>query len=74
MGIQPVAPSAYYTTIPNNAEQLGSKSRLHNHGGRESFATLYLENGGSLEVLQEYLCHSFTETTMKYVHVCLGCP
>jgi site-specific recombinase XerD len=50
-------------------EELGIKSKLHNHVGRESFATLYLENGGSLEVLKEYLCHSFIETTMKYVHI-----
>jgi site-specific recombinase XerD len=42
---------------------------VHNHVGRESLATLYLENGGSLEVLKEYLAHSFIETTMKYVHV-----
>jgi len=50
-------------------QELGIRSRLHNHVGRESFATLYLENGGSLEVLREYLAHSFIETTMKYVHV-----
>ena len=50
-------------------QELGIKSKLHNHVGRESFATLYLENGGSLEVLKEYLAHSFIETTMKYVHV-----
>jgi site-specific recombinase XerD len=50
-------------------QELGIRSKLHNHVGRESFATLYLENGGSLEVLKEYLAHSFIETTMKYVHV-----
>jgi site-specific recombinase XerD len=50
-------------------QELGIRSKLHNHVGRESFATLYLENGGSLEVLKEYLAHSYIETTMKYVHV-----
>ena len=50
-------------------QELGVRSRLHNHVGRESFATLYLENGGSLEVLREYLGHAFIKTTMKYVHV-----
>lgn len=50
-------------------QELGVKSRLHNHVGHESFATLYLENGGSLEMLKDYLTHSFVETTMKYVHV-----
>jgi site-specific recombinase XerD len=50
-------------------QELGIRSNLHNHVGRESFATLYLENGGSLEVLREYLGHSFIDTTMKYVHV-----
>jgi site-specific recombinase XerD len=50
-------------------QELGIRSRPHNHVGRESFATLYLENGGSLEVLKEYLAHSFMETTMKFVYV-----
>jgi site-specific recombinase XerC len=50
-------------------QDLGIRSKLHNHVGRESFATLYLENGGSLEVLREYMGHAYIETTMKYVHV-----
>ena len=47
-------------------QELGIKSKLHNHVGRESLTTLYLENGGNLEVLEEYLAHSFIETTMKW--------
>lgn len=43
--------------------------RLHHHMARETFATLYLEFGGRLEVLKEYLAHSDIKTTMKYVHI-----
>lgn len=43
--------------------------RLTNHIGRHSFATLFLELGGSVEVLQKLLGHTKISTTMKYVHV-----
>lgn len=43
--------------------------KLTNHVGRHSFATLFLELGGNVEVLQKLLGHSKISTTMKYVHV-----
>jgi integrase/recombinase XerD len=43
--------------------------RLTNHTGRHSFATLFLELGGSVEVLQKLMGHSKITTTMKYVHI-----
>lgn len=43
--------------------------KLTNHVGRHSFATLFLELGGSVEVLQKILGHSKISTTMRYVHV-----
>jgi site-specific recombinase XerD len=43
--------------------------RLTNHIGRHSFATLFLELGGSVEVLQKLMGHSKIATTMKYVHI-----
>lgn len=47
----------------------GLNIRLHHHMARETFATLYLEFGGRLEVLKEYLAHGDIKTTMKYVHI-----
>jgi site-specific recombinase XerD len=43
--------------------------RLTNHIGRHSFATLFLELGGSVEVLQKLMGHTKIATTMKYVHI-----
>lgn len=51
------------------AKVTGLNIRLHHHMARETFATLYLEFGGRLEVLKEYLAHSDIKTTMRYVHI-----
>lgn len=45
------------------------KTPLTNHVGRHSFATIFLELGGSVEVLQPLLGHAKISTTMRYVHV-----
>lgn len=45
------------------------KKKMTNHLGRHSFATLFLELGGSVEVLQKILGHSKISTTMVYVHI-----
>ena len=37
--------------------------------GRHTFATVFLECGGKVEVLQRILGHSKIETTMVYVHI-----
>jgi len=42
------------TAMEEIGQELGIKSKLHNHMGHENFATLYLENGGSPKVLKEY--------------------
>jgi len=39
------------------------------HVARHTFATIYLELGGSVEVLQGILGHAKLATTMKYVHI-----
>lgn len=39
------------------------------HTSRHTFATLFLEAGGSVEVLRELLGHASLKTTMVYVHV-----
>lgn len=45
------------------------KQRLTFHAARHTFASIYLELGGSVEVLKEILGHSKIATTMKYVHI-----
>jgi integrase len=37
--------------------------------GRETFATLYMEHDGKLEVLASFLGHTTTEMSMKYVKI-----
>jgi integrase len=49
------------------AEQLDIP-RLHHHMARETFATLFIENGGSIDALKSYLGHSSWKVTEKYVH------
>lgn len=39
------------------------------HVARHTFATTFLRNGGTVEVLQKLLGHSKIETTMEYVHI-----
>lgn len=39
------------------------------HTARHTFAVMFLESGGSVEVLKELLGHSTLATTMIYVHV-----
>lgn len=43
--------------------------RLTFHGSRHTFATLFLSNGGALEVLKELLLHGDIKTTMIYAHI-----
>jgi site-specific recombinase XerD len=50
-------------------DRCGIPFRLTNHVGRHSFATLFLELGGSVEVLQKLMGHTKIATTMKYVHI-----
>jgi integrase/recombinase XerD len=51
------------------AERLGIKKNITNHVARDTFASIFLELGGSIEVLQRILGHSKISTTMKYVDV-----
>lgn len=48
-------------------EELGLTIRLHNHVARHTFATLFLEAGGQLHILKEYLGHANINSTMIYV-------
>lgn len=48
---------------------LGIRKNITYHCSRHTFATLFLEAGGSVEVLQNLLGHSKIEQTMVYVHL-----
>lgn len=56
-------------TLKQAAASLGIKKRVTFHVARHSFATLFLEAGGSVEVLKELMGHSSLSVTMVYVHV-----
>lgn len=44
-------------------------TNLSTHVARHTFATIFLERGGKVEVLQQLLGHANIRDTMKYVHV-----
>lgn len=47
----------------------GIRKNLHYHMSRHTFATRFLDAGGSVEVLQQLMGHADLATTMIYVHV-----
>lgn len=59
-------------TLKNMFRKLKKKSgveRLHPHLLRHTFATRYLENGGSIYNLKELLGHTTLKQTQAYLHV-----
>ena len=59
-------------TLKNMFRKLKKKSgvaRLHPHLLRHTFATRYLENGGSIYTLKELLGHTTLKQTQAYLHV-----
>lgn len=50
----------------------GIRKNLHYHMSRHTFATRFLDSGGSVEVLQQLMGHADLATTMIYVHVGAG--
>lgn len=51
------------------AKMANISKEICTHSGRHTFATQFLENGGSVEVLKSLLGHSDIKTTMIYVHL-----
>ena len=47
----------------------GINKKITFHCGRHTFATIFLQEGGSVEVLQQLLGHTDINETMKYVHI-----
>lgn len=60
-------------TINKALKELAKLCNIHKpitfHTARHTFATLFLESGGKIEVLKELLGHSKIEDTMIYVHI-----
>jgi len=55
--------------IKELARKAGIKKEVSNHVARHTFATVFLENGGTVEVLKELLGHSDIKTTQVYTHI-----
>jgi len=50
-------------------KRLGMEKSISSHKWRHTFASRFIENGGSLPILQDLLGHENIETTMIYVHM-----
>jgi integron integrase len=61
-------PNGFQTELRKAGERAGIKKRVHPHALRHSYSTSYLENSGSLLLLQELLGHKHLETTKIYLH------
>ena len=48
--------------------ECGLNERLHTHSLRHSFASILLQRGCSIKIVQELLGHSSVSTTMQYLH------
>ncbi len=64
--LDPVNINKHLKTI---AGKLEIRQNISTHVGRHTFATIFLERGGAVEVLQQILDHSDISDTMIYVHV-----
>lgn len=51
------------------ALKLGITRNLHHHVARSTFVTLYLKNGGKLDMAQYYAGHTYISSTMIYNHI-----
>lgn len=51
------------------AKILDIRQNLHHHVGRSTFITLYLKNGGKIDVAKELVGHADIKTTMLYNHI-----
>jgi integrase/recombinase XerD len=55
--------------ISQIAERLGIKKNVCFQVGRETFATLYMEQDGKLEVLAAFMGHTSTKMSEKYIKI-----
>ena len=50
-------------------KEVGVDFKITTHTARHTFGTLFIELGGDVVTLKEYMGHSNIGTTMKYVHI-----
>jgi integrase/recombinase XerD len=55
--------------LKNISSYIGVRKNLSYHVSRHTFASIFLELGGSVEVLQNLMGHSKLELTMIYTHI-----
>ncbi|MCP3025391.1 tyrosine-type recombinase/integrase [Halobacillus sp. A5] len=65
----PLTPNAFRKHFREIIERSGIKRRIHPHLYRHTASKMFLEQGGSLRVLQSYLSHADASTTAIYAHV-----
>jgi len=66
---QPFTDQYTNRALKDIARLTGIKKKVTTHTARHTFATIFLEIGGSVEVLKELLGHQDIATTMVYVHI-----
>jgi integrase len=63
-----ISEGAIYSKINSLKKTLGITEEFRPHSWRHTFATGWIDDGGSLPFLQKILGHSKLETTEKYLH------
>ncbi|MDX5325435.1 MAG: site-specific integrase [Bacteroidota bacterium] len=60
---------AYNRNLKEISKIVGLRKKITSHVARHTFATMFLEMGGDVEVLRELMCHSNIRETMVYVKI-----
>ena len=70
LATKPMSVSAVQSGLRRAVKQAGiTRSGIHIHTLRHSYATHLLENGVSIKTVQEYLGHSSLQVTIIYLHL-----
>ena len=70
LATKPMSVSAVQSGLRRAVKQAGiTRSGIHIHTLRHSYATHLLENGVSIKTVQEYLGHSSLQVTIVYLHL-----